>query len=240
MNIVVREWRYAAGQAVWNLQDGDVHVWHWRHEAAFVTGPDPYLPLSGDERARAARYLVDKARVEFVATRSALRQILGTYLNAPAESISFRYSERGKPSLDLNPGIGFNISHSEGLSVLAISRGHDIGVDVEWIRADVEAAALAERFFSPSERDRLLRLSENEIQPAFFRCWTRKEAYIKARGDGLSLALDSFDVSLEPGVTSALLRTRPRATEAQKWIVSDLGLATGYAAALAWSASRTM
>jgi 4'-phosphopantetheinyl transferase len=240
VNIVVREWRHPAGQAVGALSAHDVHVWHWRHEAAFAHDADPYRPLSADERARAARFLVEKPRTEFVATRSTLRQILGAYLGAQAESLSFRYSDRGKPSLDRHPEICFNVSHSEGLSVLAVARGHDVGVDVEWIRSDVEAAALAERFFSPAERETLLKLSGEVIQQAFFRCWTRKEAYIKARGDGLSLALDSFDVSLEPEATSALLRTRPDSTQARLWVVSNLALARGYAGALALAASPNL
>lgn len=240
VNISVREWQHPASPTLEHLRDEDVHVWHWTHESAFALGADPYRLLSPDERARAARYLVEKPRREFVATRSTLRQILGAYLETPPEGITFQYSARGKPLLVRNSEIGFNVSHSEGLSVLAVAREYGLGVDVEWIRPDVEAAALAERFFSADERMRLLRFSGEELTQAFFRCWTRKEAYIKATGDGLSLALDSFDVSLEPDAASALLGTRPDATEAQRWIVSDLHLANGYAAALARSASRNM
>ena len=240
VNISVREWTDPAGPVVGSLAGEDVHVWHWRHESAFTPGTDPYRLLSPDERARAARFLVEEPRREFVATRSTLRQILGAYLETPPEGLTFQYSARGKPALARKPKISFNVSHSEGLSLLAVAREHDLGVDVEWIRPDVEAAALAERFFSADERVRLLRLGGEELTQAFFRCWTRKEAYIKATGDGLSLPLDSFDVSLEPDATSALLGTRPHATEARRWIVSDLRLATGYAAALARSASRNM
>jgi len=237
VNIAVREWQHQARQPLGVLDSDSIHIWQWRHEAAFAQNDDTYGPLSPDERARAARFLAERPRREYVATRSTLRQILGQYLNAPPERLGFRYSERGKPSLVDDPKISFNVSHSGDLSVLAVTCGRDIGVDVEWVRADVEAAALAARFFSRHERERLLRLHGGEITQAFFRCWTRKEAYIKARGDGLSLALDSFDVSLDPGAASALLHTRPDPEEARKWVVRDLGLPVGFAAAVAWSAA---
>ena len=240
MNIRIQEWLHRPAQTAGTLSADDVHVWHWRHQAAFADGADPSRVLSLDERARAARFLVEKPRTEFVATRSTLRAILGSYTGIAPEGLSFRYSDRGKPALATNQQLCFNISHSEGLSALAVVLGREVGVDIEWIRPDVEAAALAQRFFSANERARLLQLKTEQLTPAFFRCWTRKEAYIKARGDGLSLALDSFDVALETGSQSALLGTRPDAAEADHWTLSDLHLLDGYAAAIALSSSRNL
>ncbi|HEY1262847.1 MAG TPA: 4'-phosphopantetheinyl transferase superfamily protein, partial [Terriglobales bacterium] len=111
-------------------------------------------------------------------------------------------------------------------------RGHRLGVDVEEIRTDFASAEVAERFFSISERTCLQELSAAEQHEAFFRCWTRKEAYIKATGDGLSLPLDQFDVSLSAQAPAQLLRTRPDAAEAARWLMRDLDVGSGYAAAL--------
>ena len=236
MNIDVREWKHD-GTTVSALGDFEIHVWQWNHDAAFAHGGDLYAVLSDDERARAARFLVEEPRREFVATRATVRQVLGNYLNVAAKSLQFKYADRGKPSLANanNDAFQFNISHSGDISVLAIVRSREIGIDIEQIRPDVEASALAERFFSPDERNRLLKLHGEHLAHGFFRLWTRKEAYIKARGDGLSLALDSFDVSLEAGEQSALLHTRPDALQAKKWTVSDLHMPRGYEGALAFA-----
>ena len=129
--------------------------------------------------------------------------------------------------------IRFNLSHSHGKALYAISRGREVGVDLEFIRCDLEAEQIAERFFSHSEIETLRALPPSLRKYAFFLCWTRKEAYIKARGEGLSMSLDQFDVSLTPGKPAALLRTNPDSDEALRWSLRDLKPASGYAAALA-------
>jgi 4'-phosphopantetheinyl transferase len=116
---------------------------------------------------------------------------------------------------------------------MAFVKQRPIGVDVENVGREVEAERLAERFFSEHERQALRRLEGDELQAAFFRCWTRKEAYIKAKGDGLSLPLHQFDVSIADGDRDALLATRPDAAEAERWTICDIPMGTGYAAALA-------
>jgi len=157
--------------------------------------------LSADEIARADRFVFDLDRLRYVACRGALRQVLGGYLGARPESLTFGYGDRGKPGL-YGAGSGqlrFNVSHAAGLAVFAVSDAGGVGVDVECMARTVDFEALASRFFSPEEAKDLLGLPEASRREAFFNCWTRKEAYIKAIGDGLACPLDSFAVTLRPG-----------------------------------------
>jgi len=189
--------------------------------------------LSRDERERAGRFCFGRHRDRFVIARSALRRILSVYgAGAPAE-IRLRYGPKGKPRLASDCGTAFNVSHSKEVAVVAVARGTEVGVDVERMRAMPSGRAIARRFFSAAEAATLERLPAAEFGEAFWRCWTRKEAYVKARGDGLSLPLDSFDVSLEARGRSLLLATRPDAGEAHRWQLLDVRIGPGYAAALA-------
>jgi len=150
--------------------------------------------------------------------------------------LRFSYSPYGKPSLAEEFNVGalcFNLSHADGLALYAVTCGRQLGVDIERVRADLVDAQVAEQFFSPQEVAALRALSGN-IQPqAFFNCWTRKEAYIKARGEGLSLPLDQFDVSLAPGEPAALLRTGGEPREVTRWSLKELSPGGDYVAALA-------
>ena len=176
------------------LHDDAVHV--WRVELDRV---EP-ATLSADERARAARFARDIDRARFVASRTALRRVLGDYLGYAAELVSFRYGARGKPSLDLEPApLDFNLSHSRGVALVAVARARAVGVDVERHRA-VDPDALAASCFSPAEQRALAAIAPRDRLAAFFRGWTRKEALIKAHGDGLYLPLDRFTVSLDDTV----------------------------------------
>jgi 4'-phosphopantetheinyl transferase len=157
-------------------------------------------------------------------------------LNRAPESLSFSYSTYGKPALAPEPGadaIRFNLSHSHGTALYAVIRDREIGVDLEFVRGDLEAEQIAERFFSHREIVALRALPLGLRKYAFFLCWTRKEAYIKARGEGLSIPLDQFDVSLIPEEPAALLSIQPDTDEALRWSLRNLTPAAGYAAALA-------
>lgn len=198
-----------------------------------------YELLSPEERERAARFRVEKPRQEFIVTRGTLRSLAGGYLNTSPEGISFRYSEHGKPTFQGASDLRFNVSHTDGLAVIAFVNKREIGVDVEKVSRIADARQLAERFFSIREREALHNLSGDELQAAFFRCWTRKEAYVKARGEGLSLPLHQFDVSVAAGEARALLATRPDASEAKRWNVRDLATSNGYAAAVAVAVAET-
>jgi 4'-phosphopantetheinyl transferase len=189
--------------------------------------------LSAEEHERATRYRVERPRKDFILTRGTLRSLAAGYLGTTPRDLSFRYSEYGKPILDGPFDVRFNVSHTDGLALIAFVRTHEIGIDVEKISPKPDVRKLAERFFSLHERHSLEKLSGDELQAAFFRCWTRKEAYIKARGEGLSLPLHQFDVSVAADESRVLLATRPDASEASRWILRDLPTSPGYAAALA-------
>lgn len=147
--------------------------------------------LSDDEQQRAARFRFEIHRRRYVAARGQLRRILSAYTGVAPEAVAFTYGPKGKPSV---AGIEFNLSHSADLGAVALTRATPVGIDVEMMRPTRDLDGLARVSFSPREQQQLRALSGEEKLEAFFRCWTRKEAYVKATGDGLSAALDSFDV----------------------------------------------
>jgi 4'-phosphopantetheinyl transferase len=154
--------------------------------------------LSHDEIARAERFHFERDRRRFVVGRGLLRAILGRYMGIESERLRFRYGEYGKPYLAEEYGgkaLQFNVAHSQDMALYAIARDREVGVDIEYIRPFPNLMQIAEQFFSARENIALQAVPEHLKDEAFFTCWTRKEAYIKARGDGLSLPLDRFDVS---------------------------------------------
>jgi 4'-phosphopantetheinyl transferase len=213
----------------------DVHLWRVDLEVT-AGGVAQWLPiLSPDERTRGSRFHRASDRHYFIAGRAILRQILGAYLDTDPKSVSFAYSEKSKPALGedhAGSDLTFNISHSGTIALLAFARSRQLGVDVEQIRRDFDTAPIAARFFSQVEQEELAMLPADQRNDAFFFCWTRKEAYIKATGEGLSLPLRQFDVSLAPRSQSALLATRPDLAECQRWRLRDVAVEPGYAAAI--------
>jgi 4'-phosphopantetheinyl transferase len=211
----------------------EVHVWRaeLEQDEAVLRGLE-WL-LSEDERARAAKFHFRRDRDHFVAARGALRTILGRYAGAPPASLRFTYNEYGKPALSGGGALRFNASHSHGLALYAVTEGREVGVDVEQLRADVAGFDIAQRFFSRHEVAALRALPRQAHAGAFFDCWTRKEAYIKARGEGLSHPLEGFSVSLAPGEPAALLRTEDDPAEASRWSLVELPAGDGFRAALA-------
>jgi 4'-phosphopantetheinyl transferase len=220
---------------VCELQSDAVHVWRRSLAVDPATLERMSNVLSEEERERAARYRVEHARNAFVLTRSALRLLLGAYLDQSPQSLRFQVTEYGKPFLDSELHFRFNVSHTEGLALLAFAQKRGVGVDVEKIRAQPDARKLARRFFSETERHQLEHIPAPELPAAFFRCWSRKEAYIKAKGEGLSLPLHEFDVAVEIAPTEILLATRPDPREARRWLLRDVPAPPGYAAAVAVS-----
>ena len=218
-----------------SLPHDEVQLWRIDLEAVGSDESRWRKNLSPDELERASRFHFPRDRQRFAASRSLLRILLAGYLATDPAAVSFSYSEKGKPSLGpayAGSNLKFNISHSGGVTLLAFTRGREIGVDVEQVRGDSDLQAIARRFFSPKERARLADLPVEKTVDAFFRCWTRKEAYIKAVGDGLSLPLDQFDVSFDAGEASALLATRPDASEPGHWLLREVPAGPGYIAAL--------
>ena len=214
----------------------EIHVWRATLDQAPSQIQSFLHSLASDEQARAERFYFDRDRDHFIVARGVLRAILGRYLNQAPENLSFCYGSHGKPALAGKTGrdaIHFSVSHSHGVALYAVSRGREVGVDLEITRTDLAVAEIAERFFSRREIAMLRTLPPELHCQAFFRCWTRKEAYIKARGEGLSLPLDQFDVSLLPGEPAAVLGTQQDPSEAPRWSLQELVPAPGFAAALA-------
>ncbi len=211
----------------------EVSVWSVR-----LTAPDEAIAradsvLSPEERDRAHRFRVERARTEFILARAALRTLLGRYLNRPPESVAFAYGERGKPFLP-DGALQFNMSHSAGFAAYAFTSGCEVGIDIERIRPMRDLEAIAERFFAPAETRDVLQLEGKDRESAFFRCWTRKEAYIKAVGAGLSLPLAGFRVAVLPSESPALLTILGDDAEASAWTLREFRPAEGYTGAVAF------
>lgn len=218
------------------LGSDEVHVWRATLDQTPSQIESFLHNLSADERARAERFHFARDREHFIVARGVLRAILGCYLNRVPECLSFCYGSHGKPALagkSDGETIRFNVSHSHGVALYAVTRGREVGIDLERIRFDLAVAEIAERFFSRREVAMLRSLPTEVQRQEFFRCWTRKEAYIKARGEGLSLPLDEFDVSPAPGEPDAVLDTQRDPSEAARWSLQELTPAPGYVAALA-------
>ena len=217
------------------LRADEVHVW----SASLEQPPDRLQRLRGtlapDECERALRFHFARDRQHFIIARGVLRDILSRYLKLAPDSLRFKYTSYGKPYLADDCGgewLRFNVSHSGGLALYAISRQRELGVDIEQIRTDIEYSQIAANFFSEREVAALHALPPYLQLEAFFLCWTRKEAYIKGIGEGLSLPLRSFDVSLAPGAPASLLAVRGDAQEAARWTLCALEPGQSYRAAL--------
>ncbi|PYR24182.1 MAG: hypothetical protein DMF92_23165 [Acidobacteria bacterium] len=195
---------------------------------------DPIELLDDEERVRAARFVFDRDRRRFINAHAWVRVALGRCVGRAPESLRFASGGRGKPRL-VGPGIDlrFNLSHAGERALIAITSGREVGVDIEKERP-IEVFELARRFFSPPESSELQNIAASDQIPAFFRCWTRKEAFIKALGDGLAFPLDGFAVSLGNDGSSQLLRACSSAPDAlQQWRVVSLPTEAGYVAAVA-------
>jgi 4'-phosphopantetheinyl transferase len=220
------------------LKRDEVHVWCADLALAATADAMPLLTrtLSRDERLRATQFHVERDRVYFSAARGLLRGLLGGYLGAEPARLVFTYDRHGKPTLSAFPvssDLQFNLAHAGGLAVYAFTRARRIGIDLEQRRPFPDGDQIAERFFSIRERERLAALSPDEKEIGFFNCWTRKEAYVKAIGEGLAQPLDQFDVSLAPGEPAQLLATAGSPEETERWRFQELTPADEYIGALA-------
>ncbi len=218
------------------LRAHEVHVWR-----ASLAAPEQAIQgfqriLEEEEVARAALFHFEKDRNHWIVARGILRILFSRYVNIAPGQLRFGSNAFGKPFLvfpALSPQLQFNVSHSQDLALYAFTFNRQVGIDVEYKRADVNYEALAKVSFSPNEQARLHSLPYDLKQEAFFNCWTRKEAYIKARGKGFSIPPSQFDVAFIPGELAALLQNREDPRETTHWSLQELEPGMGYAGAIA-------
>jgi len=217
------------------LLPGAIDLWFAELDCPPVPLGQMAQTLSSDETQRADRFHFIRDRNRFIASRSMLRHILARYLDCTPGEIRFAYQDGGKPQVahpaSLDGDLRFNLSHSADAAVYAISRGNEVGVDIELICPKVPWPEIAKTFFASGEIAKLYQLPSHLRTTAFFNCWTRKEAYVKARGDGLSHPLATFEVSLAPDESPALLSARDPG-ELERWRVLQLSLGNGFVGAL--------
>ncbi|HWD94265.1 MAG TPA: 4'-phosphopantetheinyl transferase superfamily protein [Verrucomicrobiae bacterium] len=228
------QWPASSGTAP--LADNEVHVW-----ATTLAVPARVLEefaaiLSPDEIDRAHKFKFEKHRNRYIAGRGALRKILGKYLRGDAAAARFVYSANGKPALAgdfAGAGLHFNLAHTEDLALVAVTRIGVVGVDVECVRPVKEMDALVARFFSPRENEAFQKVAD-EIKPAaFFNLWTRKEALLKATGEGITRSLSLVEVSFLPGEPARLEAIAGDAEKAAQWSLRELTPAAGFTGAVA-------
>ncbi|SDE78974.1 4'-phosphopantetheinyl transferase [Pricia antarctica] len=213
------------------LPENEVQLWYFKVDE-FLKDVESYANLlSLKETARADSFKFDKDRTVYILARGLLRILSGRYLNKIPKKIKFDYGEYGKPGYKFQNPIAFNISHSGNMIVMAFARNCEIGVDIEKIKDDFDVIDIAHHFFSPDEIQTLKALPEQEQVYGFYRCWTRKESFIKAKGSGLSFPLTSFSVSLDVDYAE-LLRTDWDSTEKKEWQLFTFTTTKDYLGAL--------
>jgi 4'-phosphopantetheinyl transferase len=229
-NLVWQSWLPAALDG--RLAVGEVHVW-----LAMLRELPPFAwetVLSPDEHDRAARFVFARDRERFVTVRGLLRRLLACYLGTTPESVRFSYEQYGKPSLVAYPGApSFNLSHSQDAAVFAVTRENDVGIDIEALRPVRAAGQIADRYFAREDAEALRSVPLPERERAFFRCWARREAFVKAVGRGLSLPLDSSDAAATPGQPDHVAQTETAGSSGSRWRLTELPGVEGYVGALA-------
>ena len=233
---------WPAVRAVGNLEEKEVHVWCADLEPAADQLAALQESVTAVEVERADRFRFWRHKRRYIAGRGILRVLLGRYLNISPHEVEIAYSEYGKPFLPTDR-IQFNLSHSKRTALFAFCLTAGVGVDLEKIRPISDAEGIAARFFSTSEHARFQALPADKRSEAFFACWTRKEAFIKALGEGLSYPLRDFDVCFSPGEKAKMITIDGSTEEADRWSLFSLSPVTGYTAALAvkgqgWHLSR--
>jgi 4'-phosphopantetheinyl transferase len=236
--LVWAKWRSCSTPTT--LARDEVHVWRAPLDLDPATQESLQGTLAPDERRRASKFLFEVHRRRFIAARGILRDILAGYLRRGSARLAFGYNAFGKPGLRLGPDdlrLRFNVSHSERLALVAVAQDREVGIDVECMRRDWLWEEVAEKYFALGEITGLRSLPPAKRREAFFRCWTRKEACVKASGAGLSVPLSQFDTSVGPAgaITVPCLNQVPEATRV--WKVSNFDPGSGYAAAVAANGS---
>jgi len=216
------------------LVPGEIHIWSVRLDPPPEVVERLGRVLAADEWERANRFRFDKHRRQYVVGRGVLRTLIAAYTGIRPERVRFRYGDRGKPYVAEPAGdLELNLSNSDEMALVGFVRGGEIGMDIEFLKPMPDCEQIAERFFSASERDVLRALPAERKEEAFFNCWTRKEAYLKAVGTGLAAPLDSFDVTLAPDEPPRMLTLEGDAGRAARWYFQHFRPAEQYIGALA-------
>jgi 4'-phosphopantetheinyl transferase len=217
------------------LGNNEAHIWHvdikkTAHDLEYYRGL-----LSDEEREQENRYHFERDRMRYAITHGVLRLLIGVYLNIAPHKVSFNFSKRYKPALSDNANLKlcFNLSHSGNFIVYAFSMDCELGIDIETIRKMKDADGIIERFCSEREKVDYFSVPKKDRTKAFFNCWTRKEAYTKARGDGLYFPLDHFSVSLKPGDSPRLIEVADESGEKDRWDIHEIPVHDEYLGALA-------
>jgi 4'-phosphopantetheinyl transferase len=219
-----------------SLSADEVHLWAVALDAAQFPATNFAEVLSPDEHARARAFVTDKPRQAFAISRAALRNILGRYLNAAPRDLAIATHRSGKPQL-ASGDLRFNLAHSGSLALIAVTRGCEIGVDVEWLRPIEHARQIAARSFHANEQAAIHAAADVELPDVFLRCWTRKEAVLKAIGVGLGYPLDAFDTLTRTSPVCLTIPATVSLPAARCWL-SDVDPSCDYLAAVATLAAK--
>ena len=214
----IRQWQQSTTAPP--LTGDAVHVWLVALDAPQSIVDALRINLSPDELERAAKFVFERHRHRFIVGRSCLRILLGRYLGRPPRELAFHYGPCGKPELPgdtSKDGVHFNLAHSKGTALLGVTSRREIGIDVEHWRTMTDGKDIAERFFAPAEIEQLNSLQPERWQEGFFACWTRKEAYIKARGEGLSIPLNEFAITVRSDNRVAILHSEIDPNDVDRW-----------------------
>ena len=228
--------QWPAGASAVPLAGNEIHVWATTLCVPLAMRDDFATTLSSDETERARKFKFEKHRNRYIAGRGAVRKILGQYLHADAAALRFVHSANGKPALAADfagAGVHFNLAHSEDLALIAVTRIGMVGVDVECIRPVKDMDELVARFFSPRENEAFQKIAEDKKPAAFFNLWTRKEALLKASGEGMTRSLSLVEVSFLPGEPAGLIAVSGDAARAAQWSLRELSPAAGFTGAVA-------
>ena len=215
------------------VTEGEVHIWAVQLDRDASVIREMATLLDDEERDRASRFRRRVDRDRFIVAHAVVRRVLARYLRKPAHSLRFHRDRFGKPSLAHRTNVTFNLAHADSVALIAVTTGRPVGVDVERVTPLDDAFGVAEICFAPAERRVLHAVPAGQVNDTFFNCWTRKEAFIKAVGTGLSAPLKAFEVSLEPGTPARLCRVSGSARVAASWTMQALHPAPGYVGAVA-------
>lgn len=221
------------------LPDQAIHIWRVPLQQPPATLAHFKKQLIETENQRAGRFYFARDQRRYIVARGTLRLLLSRYLAQPTASLPIDYTKYNKPYL-VGSNLNFNVTHSGELALIGFVWHREIGVDIEYTGRIIEdAAAIAQRFFSANENAIFQQLPQHQQQTAFYNCWTRKEAYIKAIGEGLSHPLDTFDVTLRPGEPAQFLSIDNNPTLTAQWSLTTLHPGRDYIAALAIQSPHT-